>query len=108
MTPGPDMQGPLLIDLSHTSHTRARTGIQRTALALVRELGARALPICRDPHERAWRPLDRWELLNLTAATPGSSRNAHWPPAAQLRGLFRRWRGRPNPVEAATAEAPPS
>jgi len=102
------MAGPLLIDLSHTSHTRARTGVQRTALALRRELGAHALPVCRDPYERAWRPLDRWELLNLAAATPGTGRKAHWPLAARLRGLPAP-DGAPAPIPwtVATAGAPP-
>ncbi len=43
------MSAPLLLDLSHTSHTRARTGIQRVARSLWRELGTAAQPITFDP-----------------------------------------------------------
>jgi len=101
------MPGPLLIDLSHTSHTRARTGVQRTARALWRELGGLALPVCHDPYERAWRPLENGEIRNLAAEAPSAGRSARWPLDARLRGLMRRWRRRPDPVAAASAAAPP-
>lgn len=84
------MSAPLLLDLSHTSHTRARTGIQRVARALWRELGARAQPVTHDPHHGAWRPLDRWELANLSTDAFASRRGAVWPLAAKLRGHTRR------------------
>lgn len=50
------MPATILLDLSHTSHTRARTGIQRVARSLWRELGPAAAPVTFDPHERTWRP----------------------------------------------------
>ena len=34
---------PVLVDLSHTSHTRARTGVQRVARSLRNALGAEAI-----------------------------------------------------------------
>ena len=80
----------MLLDLSHTSHTRALTGIQRVARGLWQEIGARAEPICHDPYARAWRPLEAWELANLASAPSGQSRGAHWPLRARLRGLLRR------------------
>jgi glycosyltransferase involved in cell wall biosynthesis len=81
---------PLLLDLTHTSHTRARTGIQRVARALRRELAGRAEPICFDPYERRWRPLEAWEVDTLTALGPSAGRGARWPMVARLRGLRRR------------------
>jgi glycosyltransferase involved in cell wall biosynthesis len=87
------MATPLLLDLTHTSHTRARTGIQRVALSLWRELGASAVAITHDPHARAWRALEAWEQANLSAAGPATKRGAHWPLAARLRGRLRRWTG---------------
>ncbi|HEX3730663.1 MAG TPA: glycosyltransferase [Opitutaceae bacterium] len=79
-----------LLDLTHTSHTRARTGVQRVARSLARALGERALPICFDPYRRAWRLLEAWERANLAAMAPAAKRGAQWPWSARLRGYFRR------------------
>lgn len=84
------MSAPILLDLSHTSHTRARTGIQRVARALWRELGQSAEPITYDSHQRRWRVLDPWEVQNLASDSFGSKRGASWPLTAQLRGYARR------------------
>jgi glycosyltransferase involved in cell wall biosynthesis len=93
--PGPvaaaPMSAPLLLDLTHTSHTRARTGVQRVARSLWRALGDRALPICRDPYLRAWRLLEPWELANLAAEGPAARRGARWTFRARWRSRFRRW-----------------
>ncbi len=78
-----------LIDLSHTSHTQARTGIQRVARSLLANLPA-VEPITFDPYENAWRPLAAWEKANLESTTAAASRGARWPFAAKLSG---RWRG---------------
>jgi len=83
------MPAPILIDLSHTSHTRARTGIQRVARSLWRELGPSAAPVTYDPHQRSWRPLDPWELKNLATDSFSQKRGASWPLAARLRAKFR-------------------
>jgi glycosyltransferase involved in cell wall biosynthesis len=101
------MPAPLLLDLSHTSHTRARTGIQRVARALARELAGDALPVCFDPYERRWRTLDAWETRMLAAEAPARARGAHWPLTARCRGWLRRIRGRPAPLPEAAA-APPA
>ena len=61
------MPAPLLLDLTHTSHTRARTGIQRVARSLHAALGEHAIAITHDPHLGAWRPLQPWENANLSA-----------------------------------------
>lgn len=88
------MTAPLLLDLSHSSHTRARTGVQRVARALRRQLGERATPVCFDPHLGAWRPLEAWEEATLESAATAQARGARWPLASRLRGRARRWLGR--------------
>jgi glycosyltransferase involved in cell wall biosynthesis len=90
------MAAPILLDLTHTSHTRARTGIQRVARALRRELSGGALAVCFDPFEGSWRPLDRWEEANLDAADPSPGRGEKWPLGARLRGRLRRLRRGPS------------
>ncbi len=87
------MPAPLLLDLTHTSHTRARTGIQRVTRSLHAALGSRSLAITHDPHAGAWRPLEAWEAANLAALGAGKKRGAQWPLAAKLRGHVRRWFG---------------
>lgn len=82
-----------LLDLTHTSHTRARTGVQRVARAVHRELGARATAVTHDPFLRAWRRLEPWELSNLAVSRGGRKRGARWPIAARWRGRLRRMLG---------------
>lgn len=88
------MPAPILLDLTHTSHTRARSGIQRTARAICRELGGRALPVCRDPYLKAWRLLEAWEISNLNAEPAAADRRARWLLRARLRGWIVRLKGR--------------
>ncbi|MDP3070128.1 MAG: glycosyltransferase [Opitutaceae bacterium] len=87
------MPAPLLLDLSHTSHTRARTGIQRVTRSLLAALGDRARPITHDPHARTWRGLEPWEHANLAAKGGAAKRGATWPLLAKIRGRLRRGRG---------------
>jgi glycosyltransferase involved in cell wall biosynthesis len=84
---------PILLDLSHTSHTRARTGIQRVARAVLGSLGEQARPITFDPHLHAWRTLEKWEQENLAAPHAEKKRGAQWPLEAKLRAHARRWFG---------------
>lgn len=84
----------LLLDLTHTSHTRARTGIQRVARALRENLAGTATAVTRDPFVGAWRPLEPWELANLANSQGGEKRKAQWPAAAKWRGRLRRILGR--------------
>ena len=100
------MPAPLFLDLSHTSHTRARTGVQRVARALRQTLGKRAIAVCLDPYEGAWRPLAASEERNLDSADPSPGRGARWSFSESLRGRLRRLRNRPSPL-ASVAEAPP-
>ncbi|MBS0664017.1 MAG: glycosyltransferase [Verrucomicrobia bacterium] len=83
----------LLFDVSHTCHTRARTGVQRVVRSLLRELGDGAQAVTHDPYQGAWRPVEAWERANLEAETPGAKRGARWPWSARLRGRWRRWTG---------------
>lgn len=80
------MSAPLLLDLSHTSHTRVRTGIQRVARSLRTALGDSAIDITFDPYRRSWRTLLSWEIDNLESRKPGRKRSSRWPLTAQLRG----------------------
>jgi glycosyltransferase involved in cell wall biosynthesis len=86
----------LLIDLTHTSHTRAQTGIQRLSRSLYAGLVGRGedlLPLTHDPYESAWRPLRGWEQRNV-APPPGTmagARGARWPLSARISGRLRRW-----------------
>lgn len=92
----------LLLDVTHTSHTRARTGIQRVCRALATELerlGPLA-PICHDPHERGWRRLDRAERGMLSGPQGAtSSRGARWSLSRRIFGPIRRLAGRRAPPE---------
>lgn len=84
------MPAPLLLDLSHTSHTRARTGIQRVARSLRAALGQDVVTITHDPHRDTWRTLHAWELANLSADAAAKKRGAQWPLRARLNGRLRR------------------
>ena len=84
------MPAPLLLDLSHTSHTRARTGIQRVTRALHAALGDHAIAITHDPQLKAWRELEPWERANLNSDATAGKRGAQWPLAAKLRSRARR------------------
>lgn len=83
----------LLLDLSHTSHTRARTGIQRVARSLHHALqaGDQARAITWDPYQKCWRSLAPWERANLASTAPAASRGGSWPQSARWRGRWRRW-----------------
>ena len=87
------MPAPLLLDLTHTSHTRARTGIQRVTRSLASALGPRACAVTHDPHRGTWRELAPWERANLEASGAAATRGAHWPLTERLRGRARRWLG---------------
>src|SRR3954463_5457311 len=78
----------LLIDLSHTSHTRAQTGIQRVCRSLHTAISAvhDAQAITYDPYRQAWRPLDRAEAQNLSSTAASSTRGAQWPLSSRVRG----------------------
>ncbi|MFM8617733.1 MAG: glycosyltransferase [Opitutaceae bacterium] len=84
------MTAPLLLDLSHTCHTRARTGVQRVARSLRSALGSGAVAVTHDPHQRVWRTLENWERANLDHPGGARGRGARWPLARRWRGNLRR------------------
>ncbi len=88
------MPAPLLLDLSHTSHTLARTGIQRVARSLHAALSAHATAITYDPYAKAWRELEDSEKTVVTS-TGGATgrRGAQWPLHSKIRGRVQRWLG---------------
>lgn len=96
----------LLLDATHTSHTRAQTGIQRVCRSLHAALAA-AQPVsavCHDPYLGSWRPLTAGEARVLAPGQPASgSRGARWPLHQQLAGHVRRLAGSRPPLPAGTA-----
>jgi glycosyltransferase involved in cell wall biosynthesis len=90
----------LLLDLTHTSHTQARTGIQRVARQLYAAFCTQGgeTAVCFDPWQKTLRTLEPWEEKNLAASAAAASRGANWPWPARLRGAFRRRFGRPPPL----------
>lgn len=92
------MAAPLLLDLSHTAHTRARTGVQRVTRSLHATLGSRAVAITHDPHRGVWRELDDWERENLRESDASAKRGARWPLRARLQARAQKILGRRPPV----------
>jgi glycosyltransferase involved in cell wall biosynthesis len=90
----------LLLDLTHTSHTQAHTGIQRVARQLHAALCTQGgeIAVCFDPWQKTWRTLEPWEEKNLAAKAAAASRGANWPWRARLRGALRRRLGRTPPL----------
>lgn len=87
-----------LLDLSHTSHTQARTGIQRVCRNLHAALGAESAAVTWDPYAACWRPLDAAEQACLTATEPSARRGASWPWSSRLRGHWHRLTGAAAPT----------
>ena len=96
----------LLFDATHTSHTRAQTGIQQVCRELFAELAAKGTvrPVCHDPYLQAWRELDSAEKINLAARdVAGSSRGAKWPLTKRIAGNLRRLVGAKPELRSAAA-----
>jgi len=108
----------ILVDLSHTSHTRARTGVQRVCRRLYRALSAKGEtsstlaggsdpnrfcePVTWDPYARTWRALEAPERRLLDEEGTAKARGARWPWRARLQGRVTRWLNRPaTPLPAA-------
>ena len=92
-----------LLDLSHTSHTQARTGIQRVCRNLHAALGAEAAAVTWDPYAACWRPLGSAENACLTSGAPSARRGASWPWTARLRGRWQHLAGSAAPRLPAAA-----
>jgi len=96
----------MLLDTSHTSHTRAQTGIQRVVRSLAAELArtGELHPICFDPHLLGWRRLDAGEHAALADRTGhASSRGARWSLRHKVLGRARRLLGQRHPAPAGEA-----
>lgn len=93
----------LLIDVSHTSHTRARTGVQRVVRSLLQALTRLEATeaVTFDPYRRCWRTLEPWERTILDHPKPAAGRSARWPWHA-------RWRGRITRILGGSASQLPS
>ena len=94
----------ILFDATHTSHTRAQTGIQRVCRSLHAALAAQSTvgAVCHDPYLRAWRMLTKPEARHLQPGlSAGGSRGAHWPWSQRIASRTRRLLGPP-------AELPPA
>lgn len=83
----------LLLDLSHTSHTSARTGIQRVARGLWQHLEGELTPLTHDPFLGSWRPCATQEISQLESQKISPKRRAQWPLHARWRGRFHRLMG---------------
>ena len=98
------MDAPLtLLDLSHTSHTQARTGVQRVCRSLHRSLGTLTRPdsirpITWDPYAAAWRALNDAEALCVSTEDASPRRRSHWPLSLRLRGWARRGNRAQEPI----------
>jgi glycosyltransferase involved in cell wall biosynthesis len=79
----------LLLDLTHTSHTPARTGIQRVTRALHQHLHGIAEPVTRDPFLGGWRKLEKWELAGLQESQ-GAGGRFEWPQRVKWQGRIQR------------------
>ncbi|MEX0330284.1 MAG: glycosyltransferase family 4 protein [Puniceicoccaceae bacterium] len=81
------------IDLTHTTHTGAQTGIQQVCRNLARELQGEAFPVVYDRFASQWRSLDRIERTNLEpspTAEPPAKRSSRWSTLQKTRGYLRR------------------
>lgn len=91
----------ILIDLSHTSHTRARTGVQKVSRSLFLALsGCQDQEVCAvtwDPYSQAWRALLPFESEALSDETTGTHRGARWPMGWKIRGQIARWTNKSAP-----------
>lgn len=101
----------ILFDVTHTSHTDARTGIQqltRRLFGAAHDSGL-AAGVTFDNRWGAWRSLDADEAaLVREAAEGGNSRSARWTHAQKWRGRIGKWLGRtpPFPEGRASLVAP--
>lgn len=96
----------LLYDTTHTSHTKAQTGIQRVCRSLHAALSALqpVEGICHDPYLAAWRRLNDRERRHLEPLhVAAGSRGAKWPLHQRLAGCARRLIGAPPPAVAGDA-----
>jgi len=95
----------LLVELTHTSHTLAATGIQQVCRHLYAEMTklGRVEAIVFDPWQRSWRTACAAEKIRLRPdGTEGVARRKGevWKTGVKISGLARRWTGIKGPFPA--------
>ena len=85
----------ILIDLTHTSHSRVNTGIQRVCRMLYYELIGEdsGIAVAFDPFRDAWRKLNKEELRDLCLSendVPDGKRGKSWPIKMRIEGYMGR------------------
>ena len=83
------------LDLTHSSHSHAQTGIQQVARGLARELigAGETEAVVFDKYADRWRPLDRREHAHLATVEEASGtrrKRPHWSTWQRLRGRWQR------------------
>ncbi|MBC8041339.1 MAG: glycosyltransferase family 1 protein, partial [Opitutaceae bacterium] len=83
----------LYLDLTHTSHTRSQTGIQRVCRRLYETASQRAEPtaaVIYDHYRKAWRFPDNRETARLRSGTAevGTHRKASWSKRDKVLGTL--------------------
>jgi glycosyltransferase involved in cell wall biosynthesis len=84
------------VDLTHTAHTGAQTGIQQVCRELADALCDRTFagPLIYDPFSRNWRPPDQRErrfIGHPESFGPVRRRSSRWTLSQKLRGCLWRW-----------------
>lgn len=99
----------LALDLTHTSHTHAQTGIQRVCRQLRYELAqlVELTPVVYDFFCNHWRPLDCEETVLAQVPPPAgpARRRGSWSRRQRWRGKWQRLRRRPAPFGADAFDA---
>ena len=92
----------ILVELTHTAHTQAATGIQQVCRNLFSELGKRGevRAIVHDPWQSSWRKANVTEIERLRPDGGGVARRKGeaWPFSAKLRGRLRMLAGIKGPL----------
>lgn len=93
----------LLLELTHTSHTLAATGIQQVCRNLYAEIGklAETKAIVHDPWQKSWRTALRPERVRLRPdGTDGVARRKGevWKTGMKIRGRLKLWMGVKGPM----------
>ena len=87
----------LLLELTHTAHTAASTGIQQVCRNLFFELGDKASAIVHDPWQGVWRAAEGAELVRLSPCEEAGAarrKSEAWSFNEKLRGRLRMLAGR--------------
>ena len=85
----------IILDVTHTSHCYAHTGIQQVVRSMYDALSSSndVQPVCYDPYFEAWRDLDSQEtkLMAPSIKNPSIGRKAIWTIKQKARGKYRKF-----------------